>query len=64
MIFFLNVILIIGGTWVLYDSLASIGYYLGRADELWRFNHAVRIARAFWSLVFISIGVYYLMVGL
>ena len=53
----IGLILIIGGTWVLQDSLASILYYLKRDDEKWYFNHLVRLLRAIWGVVFIVCGV-------
>ncbi len=51
------IILIAGGTWMLQDALASILYYLKRSDEKWYFNHAVRIIRGIWGVVFIGCGI-------
>ena len=52
------VLLIIGGTWMLQDAVASVLYYLKRSDEKWYFNHAVRILRGIWGLVFIGCGIF------
>ena len=51
------IILIAGGTWMLQDAIASVLYYLKRDDEKWYFNHAVRILRGIWGLVFIGCGI-------
>ena len=53
----LLLVLLVGGTWILQDAIASILYYLGREDEKWHFNHAVRIFRGLWGLVFITMGI-------
>jgi len=53
------IISIIGGTWIFQDSLASILYYLHDDKEKWHFNHAVRLIRACWGLVFIGMGLMY-----
>ena len=53
----LLLVLLVGGTWILQDAIASILYYLGREDEKWYFNHAVRILRGLWGLVFIAMGI-------
>ena len=52
------IVLIAGGTWMLQDALASVLYYLKRDDEKWYFNHAVRIIRGVWGLVFIGCGIF------
>ena len=53
----LPVLLIIGGTWLTQDAIASILYYLKRDNENWYFNHLVRIFRALWGIAFITIGI-------
>ena len=52
-----GIILISGGTWLFQDALASILYYLKRDNERWYFNHAVRLFRALWGIVFIVLGI-------
>ncbi len=51
------ILLVIGGTWVLQDSVASILYYLKRDGENWYFNHALRVLRGLIGVMFIVIGV-------
>ena len=59
----IGIILIIGGTWITQDAIASILYYIGRDNEKWYFNHLVRLLRGLWGLAFIYIGIYLLLGG-
>ena len=54
-------VLIIGGTWVFQDGLASIVFYKGR--ESWVTNHSWRIVRSLLGLVFIIAGCYLVLIG-
>jgi len=51
------ILLIMGGTWLTQDALASILYYLKRDDEKWHYNHLVRIFRGVWGIIFIWLGI-------
>ena len=53
----LGIILVSGGIWLTQDAIASILYYLGRDNERWYFNHAVRLFRGLWGIVFIVMGI-------
>ena len=53
----LPVLLIIGGTWLTQDAIASILYYLKRDNENWYFNHLVRIFRGLIGIMFIVMGI-------
>ena len=53
--FLIAVLLLIGGTWIFQDSLASVLFYLGR--ENWHYNHSLRCIRGLWGLVFIVCGI-------
>ena len=57
MIVYIALLLIIGGTWIAQDGIASILFYLKRDDERWHFNHAVRLFRVAWGIVFIACGI-------
>jgi len=52
-----GLIILIGGVWLAQDSIASILYYLHKPNERWVFNHAVRILRLIWSVIFVILGV-------
>lgn len=53
----MGIVNIAGGIWCFQDGLASILYYLGRKDEKWYYNHALRIFRCLWGIAFIICGV-------
>mgnify|MGYP001589649972 CR=1 FL=1 len=53
----IGIILIIGGTWITQDAIASILYYIGRDNEKWYFNHAVRVIRGLIGIMFTVIGI-------
>ena len=45
------------GVAMIQDGLCSIAFYLGRENERWRFNHAVRLVRAGLGLVLVIFAV-------
>ena len=47
-------VLLIGGTWIFQDGLASIVFYKGR--ESWVTNHSWRIVRSCFGLLFMIAG--------
>ena len=50
-------IIAMGGMYLLQDSLASIAFY---PEEKLKWNHTARLVRASWGIVFIVIGLWYL----
>ena len=54
----IGILSLCGGVWITQDAIASILFYLKHNDERWHFNHAVRLFRGIWGLVFIGIGVW------
>jgi len=54
-----GIINLAGGVWLTQDAIASILYYLGK--ENWHYNQAARLARAFWGVAFIVMGIILIM---
>lgn len=52
----IGLVILAGGVWMFQDGLASILWYLGKPEERWCFNHAVRLFRCCWGLIFIASG--------
>ena len=53
----IGLVVFAGGVWITQDGIASILYYLKHDNEKWYFNHAVRLFRIGWGIVFIVLGV-------
>ena len=50
----MNALIIIIGTWMVQDGIASIMFY---PTEKWKWNHLVRLIRAVMGLTLIVIGI-------
>lgn len=51
-------ILVLGGTWILQDAIASLLYYLNRDDQSWHYDQLLRCLRGLIGVLFIAIGFY------
>jgi hypothetical protein len=53
----IGIIILVCGTWVFQDSLASILYYWGKDGQSWHYDHLLRTIRALVGVGLVTCGV-------